>query len=224
MQTDREEYFRLKRLWNTLHQAGEAQTSATGYGPTKITGYSPKNDVWTLENYDASLKANLMAAKNTAFDAYFVDENNVIYGMNDGTEELAGIELSGVYPGGQDWDSSGTEANLTIATMFKDYEKYIKNAGVKACDFDVVGALKGLVYVELVSTESKKYKLVEHFGRLDITPYYGALLQENATTALPGATSVSYANGVITVGEGEPTLASPSVLQGAGITGIEAWG
>ena len=60
-----------------------------------------------------------------AFDAYFVDENNVIYGMNDGTKDLAGIPLSGVYPGGQDWDSSGTEANLTIATMFKDYEKYI---------------------------------------------------------------------------------------------------
>lgn len=216
--------FPIKTIVEYAPSGGEAQTSATGYGPTKITGYSPKNDVWTLENYDASLKANLMAAKNTAFDAYFVDENNVIYGMNDGTEELAGIELSGVYPGGQDWDSSGTEANLTIATMFKDYEKYIKNAGVKACDFDVVGALKGLVYVELVSTESKKYKLVEHFGRLDITPYYGALLQENATTALPGATSVSYANGVITVGEGEPTLASPSVLQGVGITGIEAWG
>ena len=94
-----------------------------------------------------------------AFDAYFVDENNVIYGMNDGTKDLAGIPLSGVYPGGQDWDSSGTEANLTIATMFKDYEKYIKNADVRAYDFDVVDALKGLVYVDLVSTEDKNTNL-----------------------------------------------------------------
>ena len=144
--------------------------------------------------------------------------------MNDGTEDLAGIPLSGVYPGGQDWDSSGTEANLTIATMFKDYEKYVKNADVRAYDFDVVDALKGLVYVDLVSTESNKYKLIEHFGKLDITEYYGELLAKNAEKVLIGATSASYADGVITtVGEGSITLASPSVLQESGITGIEAW-
>lgn len=216
--------FPIKTIVEYAPSGGEAQTSATGYGPTKITSYSAKNDVWTLQDYDASLKANIMVAKNVAFDAYFVDENNVIYGMNDGTADLAGIPLSGVYPGGQDWDSSGTEANLTIATMFKDYEKYIKNADVRAYDFDVVDALKGLVYVDLVSTESKKYKLIEHFGKLDITEYYGELLAKNAKTALGGVTSASYANGVITtVGDGPVILASPSVLQGAGITGIEAW-
>lgn len=217
--------FPIKTIVEYAPSGGEAQTSATGYGPTKVTGYSAKNDVWTLQDYDASLKANIMAAKNVAFDAYFVDENNVVYGVNDGTEDLAGIPLSGVYPGGQDWDSSGTEANLTIATMFKDYEKYVKNADVRAYDFDVVDALKGLVYVDLVSTESNKYKLIEHFGKLDITEYYGELLSESAETALIGATSASYANGVITtVGEGSIKLAAPSVLQAAGITGIEAWG
>ena len=217
--------FPIKTIVEYAPSGGEAQTSATGYGPTKVTGYSAKNDVWTLQDYDASLKANIMAAKNVAFDAYFVDENNVIYGMNDGTDELSGIPLSGVYPGGQDWDSSGTEANLTIATMFKDYEKYIKNADVKVYDFDVVDALKGLVYVDLVSIEPNKYKLIEHFGKLDITEYYGELLSESAETALTGATSASYANGVITtVGEGSIKLASPSVLQESGITGIEAWG
>lgn len=216
--------FPIKTIVEYAPSGGEAQTSATGYGPTKITSYSAKNDVWTLQDYDASLKANIMVAKNVAFDAYFVDENNVIYGMNDGTKDLAGIPLSGVYPGGQDWDSSGTEANLTIATMFKDYEKYIKNADVRAYDFDVVDALKGLVYVDLVSTEPNKYKLIEHFGNLDITEYYGELLARNAEKALDGATSASYANGVITtVGKDPVTLASPSVLQEAGITGIEAW-
>ena len=84
--------------------------------------------------------------------------------------------------------------------------------------------MKGLVYVDLVSTESNKYKLIEHFGNLDITEYYGELLAKNAEKALDGATSASYANGVITtVGEDPVTLASPSVLQEAGITGIEAW-
>lgn len=215
--------FPIKTIVEYAPSGGEAQSSATGYGPTKVGSYSAKNDVWTLQDYDASLKANLMAVKNVAFDAYFVDENNVIYGMNDGTNALAGIPLSGVYPGGQDWDSSGTEANLTIATMFKDYEKYVKNADVRAYDFDVVGALKGLVYVDLVSIEEKKYKLIEHFGKLDITEFYGELLQQNATTVLPNATDVTYANGIITINEGTAELASPSVLQESGITGIEAW-
>lgn len=219
-----ERIFPIKTIVEYAPSGGEAQTSATGYGPTKITGYSAKNDVWTLQDYDASLKANIMAAKNVAFDAYFVDENNIVYGMNDGTEYLAGIPLSGVYPGGQDWDSSGTEANLTVATMFKDYEKYIKSADVSAYRFDVVEALKGLVYVELKSLESGKYKLVEHFGKLDITEHYGELLAKNATTALGVSDSpaASYADGVITV-SGNPKLAKPSVLQGLGITGIEAW-
>lgn len=215
--------FPIKTIVEYAPSGGEAQPSATGYGPTKVGSYSAKNDVWTLQDYDASLKANLMAVKNVAFDAYFVDENNVIYGMNDGTNALAGIPLSGVYPGGQDWDSSGTEANLTIATMFKDYEKYVKNADVRAYDFDVVDALKGLVYVDLVSIEEKKYKLIEHFGKLDITEFYGELLQQNATTVLPNATDVTYANGIITINEGTAELASPSVLQESGITGIEAW-
>lgn len=214
--------FPIKTIVEYAPSGGEAQTSATGYGPTKVTGYSAKNDVWTLQDYDASLKANLMAAKNVAFDAYFVDENNIVYGMNDGTDELAGIPLSGVYPGGQDWDSSGTEANLTVATMFKDYEKYIKNADVSAYGFDVVEALKGLVYVDLKSAEQGKYKLVEHFGKLDITEYYGALLQENAETALPGAVDVSYADGAISA-TGTVKLAKPSDLQSVGITGIESW-
>ncbi|WP_196065220.1 hypothetical protein, partial [Bacteroides cellulosilyticus] len=215
--------FPLKTIVEYAPSGGEAQTSALGYGPTKVTSYSAKNDVWTLSDYDFSLKANLMAAKNVAFDAYFVDENNIIYGMNDGTGELAGIPLSGVYPGGQDWDSSGTEANLTVATMFKDYEKYIKNANIKACDFDVVEALKGLVYVEMVKADGdNKYKLREHYGNLDVTEYYGSLIADKAATVLPGATGVSYEDGVITA-TGTVKLAKPSILQANGITGIEAW-
>lgn len=202
---------------------GEAQTSATGYGPTKITGYSAKTDTYTLDNCDLNLKANLMAIKNAAMDAYLVDENNLIYGMNDGSDELAGIPLSGVYPGGQDFDSSGTDANLTVTLMYQDYEKYVKNADVVQADFDVLSALKGLVYVEFVNYGSSKYRLKEHYGGLDITEYYGQLLQTNSETAMPGATSVSYSGGVLTVASGTPSLASPSVLQGAGITGIEQW-
>lgn len=216
--------FPLKTVVEYEPSGGEAQTNATGYGPTKVTGYSAKVDTLTLDDYDGSLKANLMAAKNVAFDAYMVDENNIVYGMNDGSDQLAGIPLSGIYPGGQDWDSSGTEAGLSVSLMYKDYEKYVKNADVVSCDFDVTDALKGLVYVDILSVESNKYKIVEHFGGLDITEYYGSLLAQEAETALPELETVQYADGVISASAGEATLAKPSVLQTVGITGIEQWG
>ena len=202
---------------------GEAQTSATGYGPTKVTGFSAKEDTYTLDSYDANLKANLMLAKKAQMDAYIVDENNVIYGMSDGTDQMAGIPMAGVYPGGQDFDSSSQVANLTVTLLYQDYEKYMKNAYAIQAGFDVVGALQGLVYVDFVKVEDTKYKLVEHFGGMDVTEYYGALLQTNAEEALPDVTSVSYAGGLITVATGEPVLAAPSVLQTVGITGIEQW-
>lgn len=202
---------------------GESQTSATGYGPTKITGFSAKEDTFTLGNYDAGLKANLMLAKKAQMDAYIVDENNVIYGMSDGTDQMAGIPMAGIYPGGQDFDSSSQAANLTVTLLYQDYEKYMKNAYAIEAGFDVEGALQGLSYVDFVSIESTKFKLIEHFGGMDVTEYYGSLLQENAEEALPDVTSVSYADGVITVATGTPVLAKPSVLQGLGITGIEQW-
>lgn len=220
--------FPMKPIVEYAPSGGEAQTSAVGYGPSKVTSYSAKNDVWTLQDYDANLKANLMAAKGIAFDAYFVDENNVVFGENDGTDILAGIPLSGVYPGGQDWDSSGTEANLTITTMFKDYEKYVKNADIRVCNFDIVEALKGLVYVDFMSVSEKKYKLVEHFGKLDITPYYKDVLTgANASKVINGVTSLEYSDGVFTVepasGGGTISLKAPSVLQANGVIGIEQW-
>lgn len=212
--------FPLKTIVEYAPSGGEAQTSAVGYGPTKVTGYSPKVDTWTLSDMDFSLKANLASAKNVAFDVYLVDENNVVYGqrLDDGT--LGGIPLSGVYPGGQDWDSSGTDANLTITTMFKDYEKYLKTADIESCDFDVVEALQGLVYVDLVKGD-EGYRLIEHFGGLDITSYYGEALAKDKS--LVDATEISYSDGVLSIIGDDIKLASPSVLQTKGVLGIEQW-
>ena len=112
--------------------------------------------------------------------------------------------------------------------MFKDYEKYVKNADVRVCKFDIVEALKGLVYVEFMSTGDNKYRLIEHFGRLNITSYYKDMLTgENASKVLNGVTSVTYEDGDLVVtaasGGGAISLKSPSVLQTNGITGIEQW-
>lgn len=213
----------LKTIVEYAPSGGEAQTSAVGYGPTKITGYSPKTDTWTLESADLSIKANLAKARNAQFDAYFVDDNNVIYGIqsNDGT--LAGVPMTGVYPGGQDFTSSGQNATLTVTTMFKDYEKFMKDMNVVVCDFDVVEALHGVVFVDFVKEgDGNGYKILEHYGKLDITEYYGEALVQNKATALPDASDVTYADGVLTI-TGDASLAAPSVLQEAGIVGIEQY-
>ena len=136
---------------------------------------------------------------------------------------MSGIPLSGVYPSGQDWDSSGQEANLIVNLMFKDYEKYIKTADIMALKFDVVEALKGLVFVDLVKVGENKYKLIEHFGGLNVTGYYADALSKSAEKSFDGGVSaVSYADGELTVtATGTPSLKKPSELQKGGIIGIE---
>lgn len=207
---------------------GEANTSATGYGPNKITGYSARTDTFTLDQYNLSLQACLVRAKSTPLDMYPFDYNNVIYGMDDGTDEMAGIPLSGVYPTGQSFTSSGQVSYLAFNAMLQDVEKYMANASARQAGFDLSSSLKGLVFVEFVKTEESKYRLVEHFEKLDMTPYYGEVLQTAASSVLDGdtVTALSYdaATGLLTAtGEGEPKLKSPSVLYENDITGIEQW-
>lgn len=213
----------IKTVEEFAPTGGEANVNATGYGGNKITGYSAYTAALTLDNYDASLKANLMMAKGVEFDGVIVDEDNVLFGTNRDTTGLSGIPLSGVYPSGQDWDSSGQEANLIVNLMFKDYEKYIKTADIMALKFDVVEALKGLVFVDLVKVGENKYKLIEHFGGLNVTGYYADALSKSAVKSFDGGVSaVSYANGELTVtATGTPSLKKPSELQKEGIIGIE---
>ena len=213
----------IKGIVEYAVSGGEAQTSATGYGPNKVTGYSPRTDTFTLEGTDLALKANLVRAKSAKLGMYPYDRSNVIYGVNDGTGKLAPIDLAGIYPGGQDWDSSGTEANLTVNALLKDVEKILKDADIIQADFDLDAALVPLTYVELKQTgTSGSYKLVEHYGNLDVTPYYGDLLKTSG--AILGASSVTYdeANEVIKA-TGATGIAKPSVLLEKGIEGIEGY-
>lgn len=216
--------YAIKPIVEYSVSGGEAQTSANGYGASKITGYSARIDTFQLQDVDMALRANLVSAKNVPFDMYPYDANNVIYGMNDGTNQLHGIELTGVYPSGQEWDSSSADASLSINAMLKDVEKYMKNASVMQVDFDIEQAVTGLTYVEFLSQGENKYKLVEHFGKLDVTPYFGAKIAENASSVLNGASSATYnpADATLTI-TGIPTLKDAATLYAAGIEGIEQW-
>lgn len=201
---------------------GEANTTENGYAGSSITGYSARTDTFTLSKFNMALQANLVANKATTFDMYVVDENDVIYGVDDASDSLAGIPLTGVYPTGQPFSSSGQVAYLAFNALYADIEAYMKTASAKGVTFNLVGALSGLVFAEFIEIDEGKYKLVDHYDRTDLTSYYGAQIAAQAETALVSGSSASYADGVLTI-TGEPKLAAPSVLQGIGITGIEQW-
>lgn len=214
----------IKTVVEYASSGGEAQTVANGYGPTHFTGYSSKTDTFTIDAFDANLRAAIVNAKGVPFDAYLIDDQNVIYGYNDGTSVMAGIPLAGIYVGGQDFDSSGSEANLTVTLLYSDYEMWMKNAGYEQVDFDIIDALQGLVFVDLVE-DGGTYSLIEHYSGLDITSYYGDLLATAGGTAVLGASAVTYSSSTnrLTITGTVTGLAEPSVLLGAGIIGIEGW-
>jgi hypothetical protein len=210
----------VKTIDEYAPSGGEAQTSQQGYGASKVTSYSSKVDAFTVDKYDMGLKANVVDAKSMSFDVYLVNDSNIIFGERDNDGSLKGIPLSGIYVGGQDYDSSGQVANLVINIMYSDIEKHWKIEDTRSVDFDIVSALNGLVEVEVKSVTGG-YKIIERYGRLDVTPTFGQLIVSNAdTTTIPSNVVTSYADGVI-VASGVFTLKKPSVLHENGIIGIE---
>lgn len=200
---------------------GEATTSENGYAGSEITGYSSRTDTFTLSKFNLALQANMVANKSTLFDMYAFDEDNVIYGYDDGTEVLAGIPLSGIYPTGQMYTSSGQKAYLAFNAIYADTEDYLAHASIRSASVNLMNVLTGVIYVDFVEVDGG-YKIVDHYDRTDLTSYYGASIVANAEKALSGMSSVTYESGLLK-GTGEPKLAEPSVLQENGIIGIEQW-
>lgn len=211
----------LKEVVEFAPEGGEVQTSENGYGGSKITGYSAYSPTFTMADADLNLRKQIVTAKAASFDAYFVDDNNVIYGQKAGNGDFMGVALNGIGAGGQLFDSSGDSAQLTAQLFVRDYENWMRNIMVQQLDFDVVSALTGLVFVHFESVTGG-YKLVSDADNLDLTSYYGQLLATNSQTAMPNATAVSYdaTTNVLTI-TGTAQLAAPSVLHGVGILGIE---
>ena len=204
---------------------GEGQTSTTGYGPTIYTGLSAKTDTYTLEENDFGLRANLIKIKNTPMDMFVVDNQNAIYGMDNNDGEFVGIPLSVVYPGGQEFDTESTPGNLTVTVGYKDVEAYYANASFIQCDFDVMSAMDGLVFVEFVK-DGDVYRLIEHYGGLNVTGYFGALLAKNVAAVMDGGvTAIEYSaeSNTLKITGDNPSLKAPSVLFANGIYGIEQW-
>jgi hypothetical protein len=205
---------------------GEAQTSAVGYGGTGVTGYSVRTDTFTMDAYYPELDASFAKTANQKYDAYFFDEDNIIYGINDGTDTLAGFPMSAIYSTSTPHPTSSDKATMTVSFCFDDAKAAITKYDYQPLGFDPRKYTLGLVLVNLVATgESNKYKLVEALGGADITSSYGDILAKNANL-VGNATAVTYDSDTETLtitstGGDTPTLKAPSVLYEAGVIGIE---
>lgn len=213
---------------------GEAQTSQVGYGPTMYNGMSARNDALTLDKFRHYQRAEILKNAEEEFDAYFIDARNNIYGLNDGTDTLAGIPVS-IYPSGNDHPGASDKASLVINVVYTDVEEYMLNLDVEPLSYNANNYVMGLMPVVFESvgdtSTPNKYKLVEFFGKGDCTAKYGELIADAASSVLNGVTSATYnaADNTLTLtGSGtpsqlNPTLKAASVLCTNGIYGIEQY-
>jgi len=207
---------------------GEAQTSQVGYGPTYYNGMSARNDALTLDKFRHYIRASILKNVEETFDMYIIDKMNNIYGLNDGTDTLAGIPVT-IYPSGNDHPGASDKESLVLNVVYEDVEEYMMNLDVVHVDFRVSPAVYGLMPCTLEeTTTSGAYKLVEYYGKGDATAKYGTALATAAATAMNNVTAATYnaTSNVLelTVSSGQtPSLKAASALCGAGIYGIEPY-
>lgn len=208
---------------------GEAQTSKQGYGSSQITSYSELVEAWTLENYDEGLLANLMKLKNERMRALFVDKNNVVYGQYDTDTTIKGYLMSSIYPSSvQRFKTSGDNASMAVSLVYDDVEKAWMETKSLQGETDLVEKAKGLVWVDVVKVgdSGSNYKVVEHYGKYDLTTAYGTLLGKTEGVWGDSVSAAQYnsADGTLSLtSDSTPTLLSPEQLLTAGIKGIEQW-
>lgn len=202
---------------------GEAQVSAVGYGPNQYNGLNAQTDTFTLGRFDEMLNAELLRCANKQWDVYYWDSNKMLIGYNDGTDILAGIPMSAIYPSSTPFSTSGAKSTMTVNFAHFDAEDSQLNFDYLKLDFNPGNVIKGLTEVMLVEETSGKYKIVECIGGYDRTAEFADALSTGAAEVFTGVTSASYENGLITItpGEGEISVKQPSVLYTNDIKWVE---
>lgn len=216
------------QIVNWEPNGGEVQTSQVGYGPNVYNGVSARTDAFTVDKFRHYLRAEILKNVDEEFDMYLIDAKNNIYGLNDGTDDLAGIPVT-IYPSGNDHPGASDKASLAVNVSYVDVEEYMMKLDVVPLDYAARSAVYGLmpVTLEKVGSSGNNYKLVEYYGKGDATAKYGELISDNVASVLNGATAATYdaTNNYITVtlasDSTAPTLKAASVLEANGIYGIE---
>lgn len=204
---------------------GEPNVAAVGYGPNQVSDVSALTDAFTMGTFNDVLAQSLSRTMNTISDVYFVDKNNVIYGMDDGSDSLAGFPMACVYPTITQFPTSGAKATLLINFCYQDARKAFENTNFEQLDFNASSFMYGLTPVKFHKVEANKYKIVEAIGGLDRTAEFGDIIAKTPTAVLKGnSTGVTYDEDTETItisASATPQLKSPAELYKAGIKGIE---
>lgn len=216
------------QIVNWEPNGGEVQTSQVGYGPNVYNGVSARTDAFTVDKFRHYLRAEILKNVDEEFDMYLIDAKNNLYGLNDQTDELAGIPVT-IYPSGNDHPGASDKASLAVNVSYVDVEEYMMKLDVVPLDYAARSAVYGLmpVTLEKVGSSGNNYKLVEYYGKGDATAKFGELISDNVASVLNGATAATYdaTNNYITVtlasDSTAPTLKAASVLEANGIYGIE---
>ena len=216
------------QIVNWEPNGGEVQTSQVGYGPNVYNGVSARTDAFTVDKFRHYLRAEILKNVDEEFDMYLIDAKNNLYGINDGTDELAGIPVT-IYPSGNDHPGASDKASLAVNVSYVDVEEYMMKLDVVPLDYAARSAVYGLmpVTLEKVGSTGNNYKLVEYYGKGDATAKFGELISDNVASVINGATAATYdaTNNYITVtlasDSTAPTLKAASVLEANGIYGIE---
>ena len=216
------------QIVNWEPNGGEVQTSQVGYGPNVYNGVSARTDAFTVDKFRHYLRAEILKNVDEEFDMYLIDAKNNLYGLDDGTDELAGIPVT-IYPSGNDHPGASDKASLAVNVSYVDVEEYMMKLDVVPLDYAARSAVYGLmpVTLEKVGSTGNNYKLVEYYGKGDATAKFGELISDNVASVINGATAATYdaTNNYITVtlasDSTAPTLKAASVLEANGIYGIE---
>lgn len=211
---------------------GEAQTSTNGYGPEEFTGFSSRKDTYTLNKFYPELHAAITRTAHLPRGVYFFDENNVLYGINDGTDVLAPFNMACVYSDATPHPTSSAKATMTVSFAFEDAKAAAVDFDFVKLDFKPLKLTLGLLGVRLkkLDSETNSYKLYEDVGGYDLTPIYGPLFADAGTDVFNGTTTaVTYdaSTRTLTIAAStgsEVSLKSPAELYEKDIKGIEQIG
>lgn len=207
-------------------EGGDTNIATNGYGSQKNAGLNARTDTFTLDNYQAELASSLTKCKNKKWDVYFFDKKNILYGVDDGTDTLAGFPMSNVYTNATPHPTSSTNSEMTVSFCYEDAEDVLIRFDYIELPFSPLKLTLGLTPVKLSKTTdgNSEYKLYEVKGAYDVTPIFGPLIAEAGNAVITGTTSaVTYneASATLTITGGDKVgLKSPSVLYQNEIKGI----
>ena len=205
---------------------GEPNVSAVGYGGNQVTNISARTDTFTLDKFYPDLAAALSKSMNKKFEVFYFDENNVVYGLQNG-DNLRGFPITSLYPTVTPHPTSSNPATLTVSFAFENARDAIEEFDFIELDFNLKNCLYGLTAVELVNISTNSYKIIEKHGGLNVTSKFGSTIATAPTAALNNVTAATYDSETesltLTVTQNTtPSLKAPSALYTAGIKGIVA--